>query len=80
MKAKMINDDYIDLVPGYEYEVARVYSPGYDYIKLKHSPRKYDIRSFEITRNGKVLNRQEAYRQYIYARLFRKSVFASYLL
>ena len=65
MKAAMINDDYIDLVPGYEYEVERVYSPGYNHIKLKHSPRKYDIHSFEITHNKRVLNHQEAYRQYV---------------
>ena len=71
MKAIMTNDDYIDLVPGYEYEVERMYS-NYAYIILKGSPRRYDFHSFKIIHNGKVLSYQEAYRQYKYESAMKK--------
>lgn len=72
MKAKMIKDDYIDIVSGYEYEVEKVFSPSYGYIKLKNSPRRYDINSFEITHNGKVISHAEAYRRYKYESVLKK--------
>ena len=72
MKAIMINDVYTDLVPGYEYEVTKVYSISYGYINLQGSPRRYDINSFKITHNGRVLNNQEAYRQYMHESAIKK--------
>jgi len=71
MKAVMINDDYIDLVPGWEYEVERVFS-NYAYIILKGSLRRYDIHSFKITHNGRELSYREAYKQYMYESAMKK--------
>lgn len=61
-KAKMINDSYIDLVPGYEYDVKKVFTDGH--IMIGDSPRHYDINCFAITLNGKRLSKSEIYRQY----------------
>lgn len=70
MRARMVKDDYIDLAPKYPYEVERIYSNGY--IKLKHSPRRYRLSSFELTYKGKPIEKQEAYRLDVLERTKRK--------
>lgn len=62
MQAIMIDDEYVDITPGFPYEIERVYSVAY--IKLKNSPRRYLSSSFDIIHNGKKIPHKEAYRQY----------------
>lgn len=56
--AKMFIDKYIELVPGYPYEVVK-YEDGK--IRLKDIPRLYPASDFKIQKNGKgeVLNGEE---------------------
>lgn len=56
--AKMFIDKYIELVPGYPYEVVQ-YEDGK--IKLKDIPRIYPASDFKIQKNGKgeTLNDEE---------------------
>lgn len=62
MIAKMIKDNYIDLVPNYPYEVTKVFRDGR--IKVKGSPGIYDGRNFLIMQDRKEISLEEAYKQY----------------
>ena len=62
MQAIMIDDEYVDITPGFPYEIERVYSVAY--IKLKNSPRRYLSSYFNIMHKGKKISHKEAYRQY----------------
>lgn len=66
MQAAMITDEYMDITPGYTYEVDRVYKDGR--IRLVNSPRIYDGRHFEIRYKGKRIDLKKAYRQYRWSR------------
>ena len=62
MIARMRNDGYVDITPGFPYEVDRVYFDGH--IRLKNSPRRYRSGCFEIFHKGKKITHKEAYRLY----------------
>lgn len=62
MQAIMIDDEYVDITPGFPYEIERVFADTY--IKLKNSQRRYMSSSFDIMHKGKKISHQEAYRQY----------------
>jgi hypothetical protein len=64
MKAVKINSDYPDLEAGREYEVERIrHNYNTYHMKLIGSPRKYDIKSFQITDKGEPITHTEAYRR-----------------
>lgn len=60
--AKMVKDEYVDLVPNYPYEVERIYG-GYTYVKLKGSPRRYKSECFKFFIDGDAISQEEAYRR-----------------
>lgn len=68
MIALMINDGYFDLVPDYPYEIDILLSGGY--IKLKHNPRRYRARCFDIYHKGNKLTFEKAYKLYKIQRTF----------
>lgn len=63
LTAKMVKDEYVDLVLGYPYEVERMFSQ-YAYVQLKGSPRRYDMHCFEFYLNGEKISAKAAYRWY----------------
>lgn len=63
LQAKMVKDEYVDLVPNFPYEVERVLS-ACTYIKLKGSPRRYATNCFEFYLNGEKISYTAAYRWY----------------
>lgn len=70
IKAVMKSDDYIDLVPGYEYNVSKILY--HRHVMLEGSPRRYDIGCFYFIHNGKKISKEEAYRQYALERVKKK--------
>lgn len=64
MQAIMIKDEYSDITPGFPYEVDKVFSRVDGHIKLKGSPRRYQIGCFMMVHDGKRITYEEAYRLY----------------
>lgn len=62
MVARMRYDGYIDLTPGFPYEIEKVWQDGH--FKLKHSPRRYRSCCFKFYHNDKEIPFKEAYRLY----------------
>ena len=60
--AVMKNDDYIDIAPGHQYEVEKVFSSGH--IKLKNGQRRYLANSFELYNKGERITFKKAYMLY----------------
>lgn len=58
VRAVMTNDDYVDLVMYYPYEVEKVDK----HVKLKNNPGMYDSRCFLLLHNGKEVSCEEANR------------------
>ena len=62
MVAIMINDDYVNITPGYPYEVDKIWWDGH--FTLKDSPRRYLATSFKFYDKGNELTFREAYKLY----------------
>lgn len=64
MIAKMIKDEYPDLVVGYEYKVKKLITKNTDsyHVMIEGSPRRYQAGCFEFWNNGKKISAKEAYR------------------
>ena len=63
MNVVMIKDEYTDLVPGYPYNVKKIFRHGSNYhVMVEGSPRRYLVSGFEFWNNGKKLPAKEAFR------------------
>lgn len=62
MKAIMVKDEYSDITPEFPYEVDKIFCKADGHIKLKGSPRRYQIGCFRLEHNGKRITYEEAYR------------------
>lgn len=63
MIAIMVKDEYPDLVPGFKYEVKKIFRHGSNYhVMVEGSPRRYLVSCFEFHNNGKKVPAKEAFR------------------